>query len=456
MPLPGAPVNAGFSTCFVVGLALHNLVMAQLYGGRPARPALTVVASWKEVLLAGGLACFAVCAIRTRALPFRPTRSTRSASRSPRSSCSTRCSRRARSAATRPAGDRARRAPRPASPVAAYFLGRGLALAAASCAGSVRRSSATAAGARRVRPGRHLRRSRSRGGATRARRAGSRTSSASTITASPGCRRTSSTTSATSGRCGGSSRPSSPRSRPPTCSCVALLLAAAWRRRTAIPLAAVCFGGLLWTYSRSTWFALVVGLVVLAAAQRRLLPLVLAVAAIGVFAGYAAAFTHVAPRAHFTPTELDFQHEAGKGQSHRAVARERRLDAQPLAQPPRRPLDRRAPPAGLRARQLRLDRGPLRREAEAGESTYTEVGVDTGVAGLALFVAFNLALLWRLRFRSAWLVAALAAVLVLAVQTDAIGVPWLAFCLWLFAGAESDILVRSIISPPQPRSAPST
>jgi hypothetical protein len=92
----------------------------------------------------------------------------------------------------------------------------------------------------------------------------------------------------------------------------------------------------------------------------------------------------------------------------------------------------------------------------AGESTYTEVGVDTGVVGLALFLAFDLALLWRLRFRSAWLVAALAAVLALAVQTDAIGVPWLAFCLWLFAGAESDILVRSTISPPQPQSAPST
>ena len=75
---------------------------------------------------------------------------------------------------------------------------------------------------------------------------------------------------------------------------------------------------------------------------------------------------------------------------------------------------------------------PLR----AGESTYTELGVDAGVVGLALFLAFNGLLLWRLLWRSPWVAAALAAALALAIQTDAIGVPWLAYCLWAFAGCQ--------------------
>jgi hypothetical protein len=52
--------------------------------------------------------------------------------------------------------------------------------------------------------------------------------------------------------------------------CVALLAAAAWRRRWTIVPAAVAAAALLWTYSRSTWLALAFGLVVLALAQRRL------------------------------------------------------------------------------------------------------------------------------------------------------------------------------------------
>ena len=84
---------------------------------------------------------------------------------------------------------------------------------------------------------------------------------------------------------------------------------------------------------------------------------------------------------------------------------------------------------------------------KAGESNYAEIGVETGVLGLALFLAWNLALLLALvrrargaadgdvRWLAGGLAASLAAVLVLAVQTDAYGVPWLALCLWSLAGA---------------------
>jgi hypothetical protein len=72
---------------------------------------------------------------------------------------------------------------------------------------------------------------------------------------------------------------------------------------------------------------------------------------------------------------------------------------------------------------------------QAGESTYTELGVEAGVVGLLLFVAWNLTLLRELWTRSAWLAASLAAVLALGLQTDVIGVHWLAVVLWGLCGA---------------------
>ncbi|HET8607384.1 MAG TPA: O-antigen ligase family protein [Gaiellaceae bacterium] len=217
--------------------------------------------------------------------------------------------------------------------------------------------------------------------------------------------------------------------------CVALLLAAAWRRAWTIPLAALCAAGLLWTYSRSTWIALAAGLVVLALAQRRAWPVIAAAIAIAVAAGYTQAFAHVAPAARFTPNELRYQHaQARKAASNAQSATNDASTREHLA----------SLRAGLRAvadhpqgyglGNAGSTAERFRVQLKAGESTYTEVGVDTGIVGLALFVAMNLLLLWRLARRSPWLAASLAAVLVLSVQTDTIGVPWLAFCVWAFAG----------------------
>ncbi|MDH5281546.1 MAG: hypothetical protein OEW52_10425, partial [Thermoleophilia bacterium] len=73
-------------------------------------------------------------------------------------------------------------------------------------------------------------------------------------------------------------------------------------------------------------------------------------------------------------------------------------------------------------------------EIRAGESTYTELGVDAGVAGVAAFVLWSLALLVGLWRREAWLAAAFSAVLLLGLQTDVIGVHWIAFTVWSAAG----------------------
>ena len=71
---------------------------------------------------------------------------------------------------------------------------------------------------------------------------------------------------------------------------------------------------------------------------------------------------------------------------------------------------------------------------EAGESTYTELGVDVGLVGGLVFLAWSLALLWRIR-GAPLVLAALASVLALGLQTDVIGVPWLACVLWALAGS---------------------
>jgi hypothetical protein len=76
-------------------------------------------------------------------------------------------------------------------------------------------------------------------------------------------------------------------------------------------------------------------------------------------------------------------------------------------------------------------------EVRAGESTYTELGVEAGLLGALLFSAWSVALVRRVVPRTAWLGASLVAVLLLGIQTDVIGVPWLAFVLWTLAGDQS-------------------
>jgi hypothetical protein len=78
---------------------------------------------------------------------------------------------------------------------------------------------------------------------------------------------------------------------------------------------------------------------------------------------------------------------------------------------------------------------------KAGESNYTELGVELGVLGALLWIVWGLAVLAGLARAgrtdpwAAGAAAAFAAVLALAVQTDVIGDPWIAYCMWALAGA---------------------
>jgi hypothetical protein len=220
---------------------------------------------------------------------------------------------------------------------------------------------------------------------------------------------------------------------------VALCLWAAAPRRNW-PLAAIAAVGLLFTFTRAALLALAGALVVLAVLQRRRWPVLAAAATILVGLGWTEVFPSIAPEASWTQAELE----------------EQRRRARELGVPPGEVVSFDEP--SIRSHLNALEDGvetvvehpqgfglgnsgatALRREVplQAGESTYTELGVETGLFGALAFIAWNLALFWALARRGAAGVSvALAAVLALAVQTDVLGTPWLAYVVWMFAGAK--------------------
>jgi hypothetical protein len=227
----------------------------------------------------------------------------------------------------------------------------------------------------------------------------------------------------------------------------ALLLCAAWlvRHRARlviwIPTTALLFAGLLWTHSRSSFIALALGLVVFAVlrpgARGVLLGAAAVVAVVGI--GFVKAYPHIAPVTSFTTKELAYQRQhAHSAQGGPAVSAGGLEDASTSSHL-RNLRDGISTvlhhlqgfgPGNAGSTAARTDV-----QIKAGESTYTELGVDAGLVGGLLFVAWSLTMLWRLiRCRDAWLAAAMVAMLALALQTDIIGVPWVVYVLWPLAG----------------------
>jgi hypothetical protein len=227
----------------------------------------------------------------------------------------------------------------------------------------------------------------------------------------------------------------------------ALLLAAAFLRRLRIliPLSAAIFAGLLFTFSRSSLLALAAGLVVLAFVRRRWWPVAAAIATLAVSVAWVHVFPHVAPQGKWTQQDLVQQRNNAKNQpgasgsagsidepsihSHWISLREglRTVVHHPQG-------------FGLgNAGQTASRTGTT---IKAGESNYTEIGAETGLFGALLWIAWGLAIfvaLMTTAWRTDWwaaagIAAAFGATLVLAVQTDVIGDPWIGYCLWLLAG----------------------
>jgi hypothetical protein len=202
-------------------------------------------------------------------------------------------------------------------------------------------------------------------------------------------------------------------------------------------LALLLYSALLFTHTRAAFAALAVGLVVLALAQRRIAPAVLAVASVAVGALFLVAYTSIGPSTSYTPEELEWLREnaqrdpgasgdpfAGNEASTDSHLRNLRDGVRVVIEHPQ---GYGLGNAGVVAKRTGV-------EIRAGESTYTELGVDAGVAGVAAFVLWSLALLVGLWRKEAWLAAAFAAVLFLGLQTDVIGVHWIAFTVWMAAG----------------------
>jgi hypothetical protein len=227
----------------------------------------------------------------------------------------------------------------------------------------------------------------------------------------------------------------------------ALLLVAAFLRRLRIliPLSAAIFAGLLFTFSRSSLLALAAGLVVLAFVRRRWWPVAAAIATLAVSVAWVHVFPHVAPQGKWTQQDLVQQRNNAKNQpgasgsagsidepsihSHWISLREglRTVVHHPQG-------------FGLgNAGQTASRTGTT---IKAGESNYTEIGAETGLFGALLWIAWGLAIfvaLMTTAWRTDWwaaagIAAAFGATLVLAVQTDVIGDPWIGYCLWLLAG----------------------
>lgn len=203
------------------------------------------------------------------------------------------------------------------------------------------------------------------------------------------------------------------------------------RPRWVVAVAPLLFAALLWTHTRAAIFALAGALAVLACGSRRLAPLAAAavVAVVGVV--FLHEYRHVGPRTHFTAAELRIQNEIAsqsKGASVSSNGEHVSALREGIRKVVHHPQGYGVGNAGVSAQRT----GVL---PAAGESTYTEIGVETGLLGGLVFLAWSLALFWRTVWRCPWVGAALAAMLVIGVQTDVIGIPWIALVVWALAGS---------------------
>jgi hypothetical protein len=202
-------------------------------------------------------------------------------------------------------------------------------------------------------------------------------------------------------------------------------------------VAALLYVGLLYTHTRAAFAALAVGLVILAVLQRRRAPALLGIASLVASVVFLAAYPSLGPTTSYTPEELEFLREnaarepgestdpfspaESSASSHWDNLRE---GIQAVVEHPQ---GYGLANAGVVAKRTNV-------EIRAGESTYAELGIDAGLAGLAAFVLWSIALLLALVRREPWVAAAFAAVLLLGLQTDVIGIHWLAAALWGAAG----------------------
>jgi len=227
---------------------------------------------------------------------------------------------------------------------------------------------------------------------------------------------------------------------------VALLVALTVLRRgaAAVLLSLVTAAGLLWTFSRSSLAALAGGLVVLAVLRRRVELAVAALAVIAVAVGWAHLFPRIGPTGSWTKVDLAYQNRIAKGGPTGFSAtsgNEPSLHSHwvSLKEGVRTAVHH---PQGYGLGNVGQTASRTNTPLKAGESNYTELGVELGLLGALLWIAWNLAVFVRVLDTPA-IAAAFAAILALAVQTDVIGDPWVAYVVWGLAGTACARVARA-------------
>ena len=217
-----------------------------------------------------------------------------------------------------------------------------------------------------------------------------------------------------------------------------LLLAAVRPRRWTLAAGTLAYAGLLWTHTRAAFIALPAGLLVLGALRRS--PPLAGLAAGSVVASvvFVALFPTIGPQTSYTASELLCLREnaavEGKASDDPFSAGESSTSSHLTAlRDGIRTVARHPWGYGLGNSGVSASRTGV--EVKAGESSYTELGVDAGVLGLAALVGWLVALAVALRSRSAWLTASVVAVAVLGLQTDVIGIHWLSVVVFALAGS---------------------
>jgi len=209
------------------------------------------------------------------------------------------------------------------------------------------------------------------------------------------------------------------------------------RARWGVPLGVLLFAALLWTHTRAGLLALVIGLVVLALTQRRWRLVIVAAVVTAIGLAFVKGYTHFGPRTHFTASELRYQEHhaatsgAGSNDATSANDSSTKEHLSSLRDGLRTVFHH---PWGYGLGNAGVTAARTHVQVKAGESTYTELGVEVGLVGALAFVAWTLLLLWDTLARVRWIGAALAAVLFLGLQTDIIGVPWIAVVVFALAG----------------------
>ena len=170
------------------------------------------------------------------------------------------------------------------------------------------------------------------------------------------------------------------------------------RRRWGIPLALLLFAAILWTHTRAAVIALAAGLIVLALVRRRVHFLGLAVVVVLIAFAFVKGYDHFAPRTHFTAAEQVVQERHGSqtpNVSHDPTAAGESSTSEHLASLRDGAKTVLKHPWGFGLGNAGVTAFRSHVAIKAGESTYTELGVETGLLGGLVFITWSLALLRR-------------------------------------------------------------